>query len=144
MKYLLAITFLLAACGGPDPIPTGTVCPPERTTLTYENFAAPFMESYCTRCHSSELHGSDRHGAPLFHDFDTELGILEVADHVDEEAAAGPNAINRLMPPNDDEGVPTDAERYQLGLWLACAIDALANPIDAGVPDDAAPPDATP
>jgi hypothetical protein len=142
VKYLLSILLLLAACNRPEPTPTGAVCPPERTTLTYENFAAPFMEAYCTRCHDSALHGADRHGAPLYHDFDTELGILEVAGHVDQEAAAGPDAINRLMPYDGDQ--PSDAERYQLGIWLACAIDALENPIDAGVPDDAAPPDATP
>jgi hypothetical protein len=134
----------LAACGRPEPIPTGTVCPPGGTELTYENFAAPFMEAYCTRCHSSELHGEDRHGAPLYHDFDTEIGILEVGGHVDREAGAGPNGINRLMPYDGDQ--PTDAERYQLSEWIACALDALAQP-DAGVvtadagPADAAPPD---
>jgi hypothetical protein len=140
MKRLLLL-LVFAACGRPDPIPTGTVCPPGGTELTYESFAAPFMEAYCTRCHSSELHGADRHGAPFAHDFDTEYGILVVADHVDEQAGAGPNGINRLMPYNGDK--PTDAERYQLSEWLACAIDALTQP-DAGVPADAGAPDAAP
>ena len=83
------------------------------------------MDAYCTRCHSSELHGEDRNGAPLFHDFDTEMGILVVAGHIDEWAAAGPDATNRLMPPDGD--TPTDDERRQLGEWLACALDD-ANP----------------
>ena len=107
----------VAACPGPDPEPTGATCPPG-STLTYESFARPFMESYCTRCHSSTLTGDDRMGAPLFHDFDTETGILNVAEHVDEEAAAGPNAVNKIMPPDGAE--PSEAERFQLGEWLAC------------------------
>jgi hypothetical protein len=125
----------LTACGGPDPEPTGSTCPPDNT-LTYDNFAAGFMEAYCTRCHSSTLDGPDRHGAPLFHDFDTERGILNVGHHVDEYAAAGPLATNTLMP-DDDGAAPTLEERRQLGQWLACALGAIENP-DAGV--DAPPP----
>jgi uncharacterized membrane protein len=97
--------------------PTGSTCP-SGSTLTYDNFAKPFAEKYCTRCHSSTLMGDARHDAPLGHDFDSEAGILLVAEHVDEHAAAGPNAVNTLMPP--DGAKPTEAERWQLGEWLAC------------------------
>ena len=97
--------------------PTGATCPPG-STLTYETFAQPFVESYCTRCHSSQLSGAARNGAPLGHDFDSEAGILVVADHVDQYAAAGPNAVNTAMPPEDPR--PTEEERRQLGEWLAC------------------------
>ena len=55
MHKLLPLVFLVA-CGGesdpPVPLygpPTETECPPTGTSLTYENFAAPFMEKYCTR-----------------------------------------------------------------------------------------------
>ena len=118
-RVVLVVAAVLgaAACPGPEPEPTGATCPPG-STLTYENFAAPFMTAYCTRCHSSTLFGADRNGAPIFHDFDSETGILNVANHVDEEAAAGPNAVNELMPP--DGAKPTDAERFQLGEYLAC------------------------
>jgi hypothetical protein len=97
--------------------PTGATCPPG-STLTYESFAQPFMEAYCTRCHSSQLSGAARNGAPLGHDFDTEAGILVVGDHVDQYAGAGPNAVNTTMPPEDPR--PTEAERRQLAEWLAC------------------------
>lgn len=107
----------VVACSDPPPTPTESVCPPG-STLTYEDFAAPFMSAYCTRCHSSELSGSARMGAPSFHDFDTLAGILPVADHVDEWAAAGPAAVNTLMPPSGPS--PSEAERRQLGEWLAC------------------------
>jgi uncharacterized membrane protein len=98
-------------------VATGAVCP-SGSTLTYDDFARPFMTSYCTRCHSSTLSGAARNGAPAGHDFDTEAGILAVADHVDGLAAAGPNAVNTAMPP--DGAKPTEAERRQLGEWLAC------------------------
>jgi uncharacterized membrane protein len=76
------------------------------------------MEHYCTRCHASTLPPSERHGAPSLHDFDTRLGIVGVADHVDETTASGPAATNTLMPPEDPR--PTHEERVLLGEWLAC------------------------
>jgi uncharacterized membrane protein len=80
------------------------------------------MEEYCTHCHSSVLSGAARRGAPEFHDFDSEPGILAVADHVDEYAAAGPDSSNDAMPPTAPR--PTQQEREQLGEWLACATAA--------------------
>ena len=125
----------LAACGGPDPRPTRSTCPPD-SALTYDNFGAPFMAAYCTRCHASTLEGPARHGAPLFHDFDSKRGILNVGHHVDEYAAAGPAAVNELMP--SDGLRPTLAERRQLGAWLACELQALEEP-DAGIDATPAP-----
>jgi hypothetical protein len=116
---VLAITSL-AACGGHDSVfgpPTESVCPPG-STLTYDNFGRQFMESYCTRCHDSNKMGAARMGAPSFHDFDTLFGIKAVSDHVDETTAAGPAAVNDGMPPSAP--YPTEAERYQLGEWIAC------------------------
>ncbi|HMJ15814.1 MAG TPA: hypothetical protein VK524_30570 [Polyangiaceae bacterium] len=97
---------------------SGATCP-EGSTLTYENFAAPFFANYCTRCHSSQLSGAARAGAPPGADFDTLEGILAHAHHVDQYAAAGPEAANTFMPPSDPR--PPLAERLQLGEWLACA-----------------------
>jgi hypothetical protein len=97
--------------------PTESVCPPT-STLTYANFGQPFMETYCTQCHASTLTGDDRMGAPAFHDFDTQLGIQQVMDHIDQMAASGPAATNDQMPIDDPK--PTLAERQQLGEWIAC------------------------
>ena len=99
---------------------TGATCP-SGSTLTYDNFGAPFMAAYCTRCHDSALTGADRHGAPAYHDFDTFGGIIAVADHVDWWAGAGPAAENTLMPP--DAPAPSLDERYQLSEWLACELE---------------------
>jgi len=98
--------------------PSGATCP-ATSTLTYENFGKHFMETYCTSCHSSTLRGEDaRQCAPAGHDFDTLPGILVVAGHIDELAAAGPDHTNTVMPPSGAK--PTATERQQLGEWLAC------------------------
>lgn len=127
MKTLmLALVFAsLMACDeheDSEGMSTGAVCPTSNPP-TYESFGRSFMESYCTRCHSSTLSGAARNGAPTGHDFDTELGVLAVAEHVDENAAAGPNGTNEIMPPSGPR--PTLEERKQLGAWLACEL-ALA------------------
>ena len=96
---------------------TASMCPPG-STLTYNNFGKPFMETYCTRCHASDRMGDARNGAPAYHDFDTLIGIKQVANHVDQTAASGPAATNTSMPP--DGAKPTLAERQMLGEWIAC------------------------
>ncbi|HEX5100693.1 MAG TPA: hypothetical protein VFV94_14385, partial [Polyangiaceae bacterium] len=100
----LALLGLLAAVACSDPAeedpggPTGATCP-ETSVLTYESFGRAFMSNYCTRCHSSMLSGSARNGAPSDHNFDTLAGIRATpAEHIDEEAAAGPQNVNTSMP----------------------------------------------
>lgn len=112
----LVAALSLAACGEHGE-PTGSVCPPTQT-LTYVNFGKSFMDTYCVDCHSSTKTGAARHGAPAFHDYDTVEGVRQTIEHIDEQAAAGPNAVNTLMP--EDAPTPTEAERRQLGEWLAC------------------------
>lgn len=125
-SLLCALPFLMAhgggGCGSDDEDeifgpPTETKCP-EISTLTYGTFGQQFMESYCTRCHSSELKGAARNGAPEFHDFDTIGGIRSVADHIDQTAASGPAATNTAMP--EDGAKPTEEERRKLGEWISC------------------------
>jgi len=136
-SMFLAAMLLVTATGCPTarPTPTGATCP-QGSTLTYDNFGKPFMENYCTDCHSSELKGKARHGAPIYHDFDTFLGIMQVANHIDSWSAAGPNAVNEIMPENDPK--PSTEERYQLGEWIACE-RAKQGASDAGLPDGGAP-----
>lgn len=121
-RLALIAVVALAACGE-NPVfgpPTESVCPPGGTTLTYENFGKGFMTHYCTKCHSDELMGADRMGAPSFHDFNTLFGIKAVSDHIDETTAAGPAAVNDGMP--QSEPFPTLEERKQLGEWIACGM----------------------
>jgi len=113
--------WLLVLVGCDQPVlfgpPTEAACPSD-STLTYATFGQPFMESYCTRCHSSTLMGAARMGAPLLHDFDTLPGITIFTAHIDETAAAGPAATNTAMPIGDP--TPSLDERKLLGEWLAC------------------------
>ncbi len=131
MKRLPLVLVLLVACGS-DPTPTGTVCPdPDPGTLTYDNFGREFMTKYCTWCHDSSLPRSRRNGAPLYHDYNSLLGVLQTPDHIDEQAGSGPDATNTFMPPdrcpseaggalNINCTKPTEAERKQLAEWIAC------------------------
>jgi cytochrome c5 len=122
---LLACSVAAFACGasGADGLPSapgsdsGSTCPSD-SALTYDNFGREFMRTYCTRCHASTLSGGARQGAPSDHDFDDLAGIRQMADHIDEHAAAGPGGVNQSMPPNGAQ--PTREEREELGQWLAC------------------------
>jgi uncharacterized membrane protein len=122
---LLAST-VAASCGGEDDDhghppsggkASGAACP-SGNTLTYDSFGRNFMSTYCTRCHSTMLTGAMRQGAPTDHNFDGFPGIFVMADHIDEQAAAGPTSVNTLMPPSDPK--PSEDERRKLGEWLAC------------------------
>jgi hypothetical protein len=128
----LFLILLVAACTSETPTPTGAVCPsPDPGTLTYDNFGMAFMTKYCISCHNEDLDYKQRNGAPLYHDYDSLLGVVETAPHVDEYSAFGPKAKNTEMPPDrcpstpggsldSDCPQPTDEERTTLGIWLAC------------------------
>ena len=129
--FLIAFGVGLPACGEDDPplceeseghehagVATGATC--DGSTLTYENFGRDFMATYCTSCHSSSLEGEEaRSCAPGDHNFDTLDEIVLYRDHIDEHAAAGPDAVNEAMPPSGSRQ-PTARERRDLGTWLAC------------------------
>jgi hypothetical protein len=134
---LVVLSLLFAACtnSAPPPAPTETVCPdPDPNApnaLTWDNFGMKFMADYCTMCHASNLTHSQRNGAPLYHDYDTLMGVLETPDHIDQYAGSGPAAHNTRMPSSQCPAVPggplsrdcpepSDAERANLSMWIAC------------------------
>jgi hypothetical protein len=134
MRFVV-LGFMLVACTtAAPPTPTETVCPdPDPDTLTWENFGQKFMTDYCTMCHSSTLPHAQRNGAPLYHDYDTLRTVLYIPDHIDADAGSGPAAHNTRMPPaqcpstpggplDRDCAKPTDAERTNLSMWLACEV----------------------
>ncbi len=118
-----ALALAPLGCGDDDDDDDGdddTVeCPSGGTQLTEQNFGRAFLNSYCTRCHSSTLSGAARNGAPEGLNWD-QLAVVR-ANTGRMNDAAGANAddsVNREMPPNDPR--PSDAERRQLAEWLAC------------------------
>jgi len=121
LPLCLAMAAAPLACGGDDHphegVPTESVCPTTQT-LTYDNFGQAFFDGYCQRCHASTVTGAARMQAPADHVFDTVADIRVLATHIDDHAAAGPAGVNTEMPPNAP--TPTEAERRQLGEWLAC------------------------
>jgi hypothetical protein len=137
--------FIVVVACGPSPEPTGTVCPdPDPMTLTYDNFGRDFMERYCIWCHKSDLPRSQRNGAPLYHDYDSLLGVIETPDHIDEQAGFGPDAKNEFMPPTRCPATPgaaltkncarpTPEERTKLAEWIACERNRSHSFGDAGV-----------
>ena len=160
MRWLPLLIALAGCPNGPVPTPTGTTCTdPDpvtgTTTLTWDNFGKAFMARYCTNCHNSALTTlSSRHNAPVFHDFDTLLGVLEVIasnpNHIDEQAGWGPEAKNNFMPgagtggrcPSTPGGAldeacpePSGDERTQLAQWVACERLRTHDFSDAGVSD---------
>lgn len=128
MRFVLALVLLSGCAPTSAPLDaaspvdggrgSGAACP-EGSTLTYESFGRTFFDTYCTRCHASDLTGPSRMGAPVDHDFDMLVEIQEHAVHIDQQAAIGPNRANRFMPPSGMP-IPGDEERRQLGEWLAC------------------------
>jgi hypothetical protein len=137
MRFAL-LGLLIAGCTNnpPPPTPTQAKCPdPDPGTLTWDNFGQKFFADFCTDCHSSALpHSSQRNGAPLYHDYDTLMTTLEIPDHIDQYAGAGPAAVNTLMPPSRcptmpggpldrDCPQPTEQQRMDLSVWLACEIN---------------------
>ena len=123
----LAIASLLVACAvapsfgcsddDEEGVATESVCPTTQT-LTYANFGQAFFSTYCQSCHASTVTGAARNGAPDDHVFDQVEDIRLNTEHIDELAAGGPAAVNLVMPPAAPR--PTEAERRQLGEWLAC------------------------
>jgi len=118
MLRFLSITCLLlaAACESTE---SGATCPPSNAP-TYASFGHPFMQTYCTGCHSRDA--TDRHGAPPGLDFDTEEQLRAHAAAIDAEAAAGPDADNTDMPDLTGPVLqpPSLHEREMLGQFLAC------------------------
>jgi uncharacterized membrane protein len=124
-QYGWLVALALVACGSPQASEssgqaTGSTCPSDAQP-TYQTFGSSFMQRYCTRCHAASRSSSERQGAPSDHNFDTLDGLrMTDAAHIDEQAAAGPDAENTAMPPNAPK--PTSDERRKLGEWLACGM----------------------
>lgn len=80
----------------------------------FANFAGPLFATYCTRCHSTQLSGAARNGAPTGFNWDDEASVRA---HLAEIR----NAIGVLnfMPPSDPK--PACAERQRLVRWIDAA-----------------------
>jgi uncharacterized membrane protein len=110
---------LAAACSGettatpdgPLPDPDSELC--EQSTLSYQNFAAPFMITWCRGCHAAGQPMAMRQRAPLNVNFDTADEVRGAKDRI----LARATGAQPTMPP---AGGPSEEERALLAEWLAC------------------------
>jgi cytochrome c5 len=130
----LLASLTLAACGGDSTASgaagSGASCPPGGTTLRYTgggnggtepaDFGSTFFASYCVACHGAVPSG----GAPSHATFNVLAVIKDHAALIDQKAARGPARTNTAMPPAGALARPGDAERTNLGLWIACGTPA--------------------
>lgn len=106
-SWWIAVSFVMAlGCSGGG---SGATCP-TTSTLTYDNFGRSFFSRYCDSCHGT--------GGRTQPSMGTLAAIRANSTAIDEQAAAGADAVNTLMP--EGGAAPTEAERRQLGEWLAC------------------------
>ena len=82
------------------------------SVITYETEGMGLMRTYCTSCHSQNLSGKKRYGAPQGMDFDTLSGIRTWAEESAEQIGEQGD-----MPPGG--GIHQD-ERDALVNWLKC------------------------
>ncbi len=98
----------VSACGDATGQATGSTCPSD-SALTYDNFGQAFFQTNCLVCHGSN--------GPQSPKYDTVEQIRANSSNIDKAAAAGPAAVNTVMP---NTGSVAETERRKLGEWLAC------------------------
>lgn len=96
--------------GPSDGVPDCDRVPP----VSYDNFGEGFFARYCTSCHSTQLTGADRSGAPTGLNFDSEDTILSNLSTI-RTSTLGKEPT---MPPG---GGPTPTELSLLDEWLTCS-----------------------
>lgn len=110
MRRLFPLFLFVLGCGdgaGPDPC---------EQSPTYTQDVAPIMAEQCLMCHSQDLQGAARNGAPMGVNFNT-YELLEP-----NIAAAADNITSGRMPPMDAPNtmpVPAEARRA-VDAWRRC------------------------
>ena len=80
---------------------------------TYNNIGKPFMMTWCTSCHHTELPEAQRAGATANVNLDTYDGVLMHLDRISVRTLSEPPT----MPP---AGGPSDIEIQRLREWIIC------------------------
>jgi uncharacterized membrane protein len=111
---------IIAACsgessGGQPPPSDPESQPCEDSTLSYQNFAAPFVISWCRGCHGESQPVAMRQNAPVAVNFDTAEDVRGQA----ERLLARATGAAPTMPP---AGGPSDEERALLAEWIGCGM----------------------
>lgn len=92
--------------------------------LTYENFGRALLNRHCNSCHSQDVRGNQRGGAPEGVDFDDWEMVLSWADRIEART------LDSTMPPSG--GTLIAEERARLAEWLRCEVMPTLGPQDEG------------
>ncbi len=109
-------------------------CPPRGTALAWGNFASPFFAARCGACHSLDLSGPDRNGAPADQNWDDYDAVVKYAPRILDQV------MKAKMPPG---GWILANEAEGLREWIACGLGKVpagaeyqrGDPDDDGVTD---------
>ena len=85
----------------------------ESQPWSWQNTGEPFMRTWCTQCHHSDLAEADRQGAPVGVDLESHADAVAWADRIEARVWAD----GAPMPP---AGGPSQGELDVLAEWLAC------------------------
>jgi len=112
---LLSCLGLTVACNPKPATPDSGLPEPECETLiwNWQNTGEPFMRTWCTSCHHSDLDDDSRQGAPIDVNLETYADFVRWAERVDARVWA----TSAPMPP---AGGPTEEELDLLGTWMDC------------------------
>lgn len=113
----------LFGCGtGETDAETRELDPCETTTADYTTVGAPFIQTWCTPCHHSELTGTGRPPGSESVNLDSFELVIEHLDRIELRALGD----NPSMPP---AGGPSEDDLKRLTLWIECgAVESLAAP----------------
>lgn len=103
--------WLLSGCGA------GGVCDDPANPPSYSTDIAPILASRCLSCHSVEVRGPNRQGAPRDSNYDTYEEVVAKAEGIVDRAVSD----SQPMPPRTS-GLPklTSGERLLLKRWVNC------------------------
>ena len=117
---IVFLTFVsLASCSTDDPAGAGQAdasapdggCPSPESVPTFGDLEQGILP-ICRRCHSEQVVGAARNGAPEPINFDTYEQVANAAE------IASYMVRSRIMPPNGQE--PTEEQRQALYQWTEC------------------------
>ncbi len=98
-------------------LPVDGVCPAEGSDVTYDNFAAEFLDVNCSSCHSKSVEGEDRRGAPIDQNWDDPASLRSHAPRIRD------TVLRNQMPPQF--GLSPSPEADKLVEWIACGLQGL-------------------
>jgi hypothetical protein len=109
VRLFLSLLLVAACNSGEDDIHERDC---DTSPLTYENYGAPYLLTWCVPCHSSELAEADRQEAPVEANYDSHQGVIDNLDGILFWAVE-----SEEMPP---VGGPTDDDKDLFAEWIEC------------------------